>query len=126
MSFTALEMVFGSMYSGNVILTSENVISILAIASLFLMQGLIDKCARTMIATIGKNNVISYYNASTAYGLPEVKRNTMQWLELNLVIKSEDSLLRNISPELMKDVVSSQNLLVYNYEYSVYSMLRKW
>lgn len=117
------------MYGGSVVLTSDNVISILATASLFLMQELIDQCAAKMIETIDKENVILYHDASETYGLSNVKSNALQWLELNLLIclKEEnwEIFLKAISLELMTCLMSSHNF-INGRLYSVYYMLRKW
>lgn len=117
------------MYGGNVSLTSDNVVSILATASLFQIEELIDRCSKTMIHSIDDKNVISYLKASTTYGLTDVKANTIQWLELNLVsiaVKGDYSFMQDISVELMKDLVSSQTFFVFKNECSIYQMLRKW
>lgn len=117
------------MYGGDVVLTPDNVISILATASLFLMQELIDKCAKTMMGTIDKHNAISYCNASETYGLPSVRKKVTHWLELNLIICSgEDdfSFLQNISVELMKDLITRQNLVLDGSDFDLYTLLRRW
>lgn len=127
--FSAVHAVFGSLYSGNVILTPDNVISILGTAALFQMQELIDQCNEAMLQTIEQNTVIPYYNASETYGLLNLKKNALQWLELNLILSSakEDyTFLRNISPELMRDLVSSPNLVIYGTDTFTYIMLRRW
>lgn len=117
------------MYGGAVVLTSDNVIPILAAASRFLMQELTDNCARTMIETIDKDNVILYYDSSETYGLPNVKSSVIQWLELNLMnCAMEDDwkkFLNSISPELMECLISSFST-IRGRTYSVYLMLRKW
>lgn len=125
-----MEAVFGSMYGKDPVLTGHNVVSILATASLFLMQELIDQCNSMMIETVDKNTAVSYYNALETYGLPSSTREYLkQWLELNLMkcSKEEDfSFLQGIPLELLKDVISSQNFVVDGTDYGSYRLLRKW
>lgn len=123
-------MVLGSLYEGEVDLTSSNVISIVATAKLISLQELVKHCTKLMIERIDQKTVIAYYNASMTYGLEEVKKTTEQWLHLNLVFltefKQDFSILQNISAELMKQLTSSPNIFIWSDELCLYRMLRKW
>lgn len=123
-------MALGSLYEGEVNLTSSKVVSIVASAKLLALQELVDQCTKMMIETIDETTVINYLKASLLYDLGDVKRTTEQWLHLNIVyaseIKQDFSFLQDISAEHMKAILSSPNLFIWSDEFCLYKMLRKW
>lgn len=125
----AVELALGSLYKGIFNLTAENVVSTLATASLFQLQLLADACIKFMKETIEKDTVADYCNASITYAVPEIKAAAVGWLELNIVYCSECRdfmFLKNISAELMYNLISSPNLIVNGSEFYIYKTLRKW
>lgn len=118
------------MYTGGLNLTTDNVISILAAASLFRMQESIDECRQFMISNteINAETAILYYNASSTYELLDVKAIVETSLQLNLLSwlnAAEDYLfLQYASVELISNIVTSPNTLCS--EYFIYLMLKKW
>ncbi|XP_054736821.1 protein germ cell-less [Anastrepha obliqua] len=124
----ALDAVFGSMYSDEIEIDPKAVISVLATATLFHLDGIIDKCAEVMIETINTETAISYYEAACLYGSVNVKKAAMVWLETNLlcIYPKDDQLLRQISVELMTKLIASPDLYVMQTEFSLYTLLRSW
>ncbi|XP_067628747.1 protein germ cell-less [Eurosta solidaginis] len=124
----ALDAVFGSMYSDEIEIDPKAVISVLATATLFHLEGIIDKCAEVMIETINGETAISYYEAACQYGSVNVKKAAMVWLETNLlcIYPKDENLLRQISIELMTKLISSPDLYVMQTEFSLYTLLRTW
>lgn len=127
-----------SFYTDTIVLLPENVVSVLATATLFQHQSLIDKCLDAMKETVDEETVIKYYNAATTYGCSRIKHAVTEWLEanlctflrLNLLIEDRKSLsmsvLVSIPVELMTTLVKSQNLIPLSDEYSIYILLKNW
>ncbi|KNC21714.1 Protein germ cell-less [Lucilia cuprina] len=124
----ALDAVFGSMYSDEIEIDPKGVISVLATATLFHLDGIIDKCAEVMIETINAETAINYYEAACQYGCQNVKKSTFAWLETNLlcIYTKYPNLLRQISIELMTALITSPDLYVMQTEFSLYTLLRTW
>lgn len=105
----------------------EEVLSVLAAASFFQIQDLIDKCEKLMKERIGVDTAVAYYNASVTHNIPSAKSAAFQWLEINLTHFSQHlSFLRTISVELMESLVWSKNLTPNYYESEFYSLLKNW
>ncbi|XP_043480223.1 protein germ cell-less [Leptopilina heterotoma] len=124
----SLQMVLGSFYQDEVTLEPKDVVSILATATLFQLQGLIDQCTEIMIETSNIKTVVPYYNAAVSYGVSPVKSAAKKWLEVNLLIYGwlHPSFLREITSELMTELISSPGLVAMQTEFCVYMMLRVW
>jgi len=125
---SALSMVLGSFYQDEINLEPKEAISILATATLFQLQELIDECANIMIETMNSETVISYYNAAVSYGIANVKAAAKRWLEVNLLDYGWTHLpfLKQVTPELMADLVTSPDLIVLQTEFCIYMLLRIW
>ncbi|KAH0945205.1 hypothetical protein HN011_010739 [Eciton burchellii] len=127
-TMNSLSMVLGSFYQDEINLEPKEAISILATATLFQLQELIDECANIMIETMNSETVISYYNAAVSYGIANVKAAAKRWLEVNLLDYgwTHLSFLKQITPELMADLVTSPDLIVLQTEFCIYMLLRIW
>lgn len=125
---SALSVVLGSLYQDEVSLEPKEVVSILATSTLFQLQGLIDECVDIMVETTNSETVVSYYNAAVSYGVPTVKAAAKRWLEVNLLGYGwrHPSFLKEISPNLMTELVASPDLVVLQTEFCIYMMLRLW
>ncbi|XP_066582998.1 protein germ cell-less isoform X2 [Prorops nasuta] len=124
----SLFTVLGSFYRDEISLEPKDVISILATSTLFQLQGLIDQCSDIMIETTNIKTVVPYYNAAASYGVPAVKAAAKKWLEVNLLGYGwlHPSFLREITPDLMTDLIASPDLVAMQTEFCVYMMLRVW
>lgn len=112
------------MYLDEVDLDSDTVIPMLATASLFNLQGLIDKCEEMMRETTSIKNASSYYETAIIYKLESVKAIAIQILSLHFYNFSFRQ-MREISPDCMANIVSSQYLATGN-EFHTYNILKKW
>ncbi|KAF7990963.1 hypothetical protein HCN44_000768 [Aphidius gifuensis] len=124
----SLSTVLGSFYQDEVSLEPKEVISILATATLFQLQGLIDQCTEIMIETTNIKTVVPYYNAAVSYGVPEAKKAAKKWLEVNLLGYGwrYPTFLREITPEFMAELINSPGLVAMQTEFCLYMMLREW
>ncbi|XP_012276724.1 protein germ cell-less isoform X2 [Orussus abietinus] len=124
----SLLTVLGSFYQDEVSLEPKDVISILATATLFQLQGLIDQCTDIMIETTNIKTVVPYYNAAMSYGVPVVKSAAKRWLEVNLLGHGwlHPSFLKEITSDLMAELISSSDLVAMQTEFCIYMMLRVW
>ncbi|XP_024886625.1 protein germ cell-less-like [Temnothorax curvispinosus] len=127
-TINSLSVVLGSLYQDEVSLEPKDVVSILATSTLFQLQGLIDECVDIMVETTNSETVVSYYNAAVSYGVPTVKAAAKRWLEVNLLGYGwrHPSFLKEISPDLMTELVASPDLVVLQTEFCIYMMLRLW
>lgn len=124
----SLDAVFGSMYSDEIEIEPADVIPVLATATLFHLDGIIDKCSEVMVDSISPETAIQYYEAACQYGVVGVKKSTFQWFQINLlsIYSKFPNLLRQISIELMSALTASHDLYVMQTEFSLYTLLRTW
>lgn len=124
----SLYSVFGSLYMDEVVLEPREIVSILATATLFQLDSLIDRCAEVMIETTNAETAVKYYEAACEYGVKSVKQSTFNWLLVNLLslYYKISKWLRLISIELMELLVASPDLYVMQTELSLYTLLRFW
>uniref|UniRef100_A0A1A9Z5X0 BTB domain-containing protein n=1 Tax=Glossina pallidipes TaxID=7398 RepID=A0A1A9Z5X0_GLOPL len=124
----ALDAVFGSLYLGEIEIDDKSVISIIAAATFFHLDNIINKCTELMADTINADTVMSYYDAACQYNCPITVKSTFKWLEINLlnVYAKYRNILIYISIDLMSALISSPDLYVIESEFSLYTMLRAW
>lgn len=122
----ALDVALGSLYQDEITVEAAQVTPILAAANLFQLEGLIDQCLAIMHETVNVKTVVSYYQTSIRYGVTTVKKACLSWLKVNLLshMPEHPDRLREITPDLMADLVSSPELFVMQTEFSVYVLLR--
>ncbi|XP_010075724.1 PREDICTED: germ cell-less protein-like 1, partial [Pterocles gutturalis] len=89
-------------------------------------DGLIQQCGETMKETINAKTVCAYYNSAGTYGLDSVKKKCLEWLLNNLMTHQSVELFKELSINLMKQLISSSNLFVMQVEMDVYTALKKW
>ncbi|XP_011307946.1 protein germ cell-less isoform X1 [Fopius arisanus] len=124
----SLSVVLGSFYQDEVSLEPKDVISILATSTMFQLQGLIDQCTEIMIETTNIKTVVPYYNAAVSYGVPAAKRAAKKWLEVNLLGYGWrfPSFLKELTPDIMVELIESPDLVAWQTEFCIYMMLREW
>ncbi|XP_037948047.1 protein germ cell-less isoform X2 [Teleopsis dalmanni] len=125
---TALDEVFGSLYSDDIKIEVDNVVGILATATLFHLESIIEKCSEVMLESINAKSAVEYYDIGCAYGCLNAKKAAFDWLEKNMlsVYPKHFKLLRSISINLMTELVSSPDLYAMQTEFSIYTLLRTW
>ncbi|XP_075592792.1 germ cell-less protein-like 1 [Balearica regulorum gibbericeps] len=122
----ALQVAFGSLYRDDVLIKPSRVIALLAAACMLQLDGLIQQCGETMKETINAKTVCGYYNSAGTYGLDSVKKKCLEWLLNNLMTHQSVELFKELSINLMKQLISSSNLFVMQVEMDVYTALKKW
>ncbi|XP_068277444.1 germ cell-less protein-like 1 [Nyctibius grandis] len=122
----ALQVAFGSLYRDDVLIKPSRVVALLAAACMLQLDGLIQQCGETMKETINAKTVCGYYNAAGTYGLDSVKKKCLEWLLNNLMTHQSVELFKELSINLMKQLISSSNLFVMQVEMDVYTALKKW
>nr|CAB3249719.1 germ cell-less protein-like 1 [Phallusia mammillata] len=123
----SLNTALGSLYSDEVDISPETVVSVLSAASLIQLEGLMQQCSDAMKEYVCCENVCNYYANARMYGQGQVERKCIKWMENNLMMQTKNiSFLTQIEPELMAKIVSSSNLFVLQVEMDVYTLLKKW
>ncbi|KAM6232100.1 germ cell-less protein-like 1 isoform 1-T1 [Spheniscus humboldti] len=134
----ALQVAFGSLYRDDVLIKPSRVVALLAAACMLQLDGLIQQCGETMKETINAKTVCGYYNSAGTYGLDSVKKKRdnytfgsrmlrcLEWLLNNLMTHQSVELFKELSINLMKQLISSSNLFVMQVEMDVYTALKKW
>ncbi|KAM6106702.1 LOW QUALITY PROTEIN: germ cell-less protein-like 1 [Pterocles gutturalis] len=122
----ALQVAFGSLYRDDVLIKPSRVVALLAAACMLQLDGLIQQCGETMKETINAKTVCAYYNSAGTYGLDSVKKKCLEWLLNNLMTHQSVELFKELSINLMKQLISSSNLFVMQVEMDVYTALKKW
>lgn len=133
--FIALEGIFTSLYSDEIVIDENNVLSLLAIASMLQMDDVILRCSEVMEETIfqkynlmwQKHNLIPYFEASNRYGITAISRTIQTLLESNLMdIYQHDKLsLKEITSSLLTTLVSS-HIFIKKAGKNLYPLLRTW
>ncbi|XP_044735729.1 protein germ cell-less [Chrysoperla carnea] len=124
----SLSTVFGSLYLDEIVIEPKEVISILATATLFQLEGIIEQCTLVMRDTINTKTAVNYYEAACEYGVTNVKEAAFKWLLVNLMGYFYDHVkwLKEVSVELMTQLISSPDLFVIQTEFTIYILLRYW
>lgn len=122
----ALHTAFGSFYCDEVEISSQKVVPLLSVACMFQLDGLLAKCAEMMIENLNSQTVCRYYAAAVQYGQLLVETNCTEWLERRLTSSATVELLKDISIELMEQVVKSPNLFVMQIEVDTYNLAKMW
>uniref|UniRef100_A0A8C5M5M1 BTB domain-containing protein n=1 Tax=Leptobrachium leishanense TaxID=445787 RepID=A0A8C5M5M1_9ANUR len=122
----ALQVAFGSLYRDEVLIKPSRVVAILAAACMLQLDGLIQQCGETMKETISVQTVCGYSAAASVYGLDSVKNKCLEWLLNNLMTHQSIDLFKELSVNMMKQLICSPDLLVMQVEMDVYTALKKW
>lgn len=80
-----MTLVLGSLYQDEVAIEPAGIVGVLAAATLFQLDGLIDQCLSVMAETISPLTAVSYYEAASQYGLQRIKQVTTKWFLVNLM-----------------------------------------
>jgi BTB/POZ domain-containing protein 13 len=122
-----LTITFGSMYKDDIDIDPAIVVGVLAAATLFCLDPLIDRCTRLMVEKISSQTAGHYHAAGKLYGQLVVERSCLHWLKGNLMMSEQSAdLLRSIDADLMSQLVASSDLLVLGEEKDLYSLLTQW
>lgn len=121
----ALFIAFGSFYKEDIEIVPLEVVSVLACASLFSLDGLILKCAEVMIENINFKSVIGYYEASLTYGVKHVTEVAVKWFCQNLM-SEHNEFVPDLKLSLFEQILSYSDLLITRVEADLYSLLKKW
>lgn len=122
----AFSEVLSFLYSRRIAIAPGRVIAILATASMLQLDELIQQCEDTMRSSVTTETVCTYYYSAETYGLQSIKHVCCQWLLDNLMTRQHDDLLLEINLDLMKQLITSSDLLVVGVEIDVYTILKKW
>ncbi|NXL68492.1 GMCL1 protein, partial [Chordeiles acutipennis] len=122
----ALQVAFGSLYRDDVLIIPSRVVALLAAACMLQLDDLIQQCGETMKETINAKTVCGYYNSAGTYGLESVKKKCLEWLLNNLMTQQSVELLKELSINIVKELISSPDLFVMQVEMDVYTVLKKW
>lgn len=125
----SLKIIFGSLYNDEITLNPTEIVPILASATMFQLDGIIEKCREVMIETINPKSVMDYYNAACQYGDKKLHNTCMHWFLVNLMTfyyYGPLCYLRTIPISLMVKLVANADLFVVQTEFSLYVMLKFW
>ncbi|CAF0737315.1 unnamed protein product [Brachionus calyciflorus] len=121
----ALHISFGSFYKEEIEIMPIEVINVLACASLFSLEGLIQQCEIIMLENLNAHTVLAYYEAGNLYGVNKVSEKCLKWLCENLMI-SEELKLNSISLNLFEKILNMNELIIIQVETDLYSLCKKW
>lgn len=121
----SLDITFGSFYSEEIDIVPLESINILACASLFNLNGLINQCALIMIENLNSESVLAFYDASLTYGLKSVSEIAFKWLCIN-IMNNDNIQLCDINFNLFEKIITSPEFLIVQVETDLYSLCKKW
>ncbi|TKC48877.1 hypothetical protein EI555_004790, partial [Monodon monoceros] len=109
----ALQVAFGSLYRDDVLIKPSRVIAILAAACMLQLDGLIQQCGETMKETI---------SVKTRMWLLHIGRD----LWTGFCKEKNVEHFKELSINVMKQLIGSSNLFVMQVEMDVYTALKNW
>ncbi|KAL1459337.1 hypothetical protein WDU94_011329 [Cyamophila willieti] len=123
----AINIVLGSLYHPNVSFEEEDIFSVVAAATLFQLDELVNRCEDILLKSISCENVLLYYEVAHQYSLQKVIKGSLSFLLINLVLfyPSKPQHLRSIDCDLMLHLISSPKLVTSS-PLNVYRLLRLW
>ncbi|XP_050301262.1 protein germ cell-less isoform X2 [Anthonomus grandis grandis] len=125
----SLQVVFGSLYLSDIALNPLEIVPILATATMFQLDGLIEQCTEVMLETINPKTSLDYYNAACQYGDRKLQEACIRWFLVNLMsyyYSNSETEIRTIPISLMTKLVGHPDLFTIQTEYSIYVMLKFW
>ncbi|ESN99174.1 hypothetical protein HELRODRAFT_189017 [Helobdella robusta] len=114
-----------SLYTGNIDLNLSNAANVLAVASWFGMEDLMELSTDFLTEILSFDTVVQNIELSKRYNRPELKSLSVKFLAYNFFIKRSPNLIRNINVDLMQEILTSKHLAVMNLEKDVYYLLKK-
>ena len=123
-----MDTTLGSLYQDEISVEPAEATSILATATLFQLEGLIDQCETILEETVNIETVIKFYEAAVMYASIRVQRSCIKWLRVNLLshLPEHPTKLRLIPADVMEKLIKDPGLVVMQTEFSVYVLLRLW
>lgn len=121
----ALFIAFGCLYKDDIEIIPNEVVNVLAAASLFSLEGLLNECEQIMMENVNVKTVFLYYDASITYGLQKVTEKTLKWLTMNIMITSELK-IQDINLNLLMKIIGSKDLMIIQVETDLYTLCKRW
>lgn len=124
----SLHITLGSFYKDELTIEPSDVVSVLATARLFQLDGLLSQCLAIMEETVNVQTAFKYHESSLRYGCVGLEEHCRHWLLINLlsIMPDNPGRLREIPPSLMGQLIESPHLFVMQTEFSIYVLLRLW
>lgn len=122
----ALNVAFSSLYRDEFPLDETQMCSIVAASSMLQLDGLLEHCKSYMLSNIKPDSVVGYLTAASMYGLTEVEEECRKWLQLHLLKRYTTTLLKDISSQMLSEILVSSDLYVMQIEMDVYTLAKKW
>ncbi|EHB17272.1 Germ cell-less protein-like 1, partial [Heterocephalus glaber] len=124
----ALQVAFGSLYRDDVLIKPSRVTAILAAACMLqLVRSLAFICKyHLMILIRGKTMLCFRIILHDQHMHNELKERCLEWLLNNLMTHQNVELFKELSINVMKQLIGSSNLFVMQVEMDVYTALKKW
>ena len=124
----AVESVINYLYSGEIIINSDNLESIIKVASLFLITDIKEFCCKFLLDNLDWKTSMKYMRIALDHGFPIVIRDFAQIVKSRFQssILSDDS-FQNICPKELKFLVESCDIFSENCDLSqVFKFLLDW
>nr|XP_056706449.1 BTB/POZ domain-containing protein 16 [Euleptes europaea] len=104
-----------NLYDSEIEVNEEDIVGILASASVLQFPKLFLKCVQVMRSSISPANVCSYYSAGCKYKQPFLVSDCERWIEVNLVPQLGSQIhLRKLPLELLQKVLKSSRLFTFS------------
>lgn len=133
-SFTALEIIFKSLYTGKLdyLNNEEDLISLMATGRMFNLDEVADIVSREMYANVEMKNVIEFYYSFESYGYQVLSNNLLKWILLNFSFWYEmdhdnfcSQILNRVEQTLLETLVTHEDFVSKN-ELTTYKIVKRW
>ena len=120
-----MELILAFLYTGQVLLTAENVKDIVAAANYFLMDNLKETCCQYLKKNLKPSNCLGVESIAEQFGCDELKEFTHQYILDNFVEVSQSKEFLSLCSEHVLELLSNDGTNVEKEE-QIYEALLTW
>ena len=125
-SSEGLKCVLDAIYTGELLLSEENVCDVLAVASQLQMSEIVEHCGEFLTRNISAQNCLSFLAVAEKYDLQEVVGVCNKFILKNFDAVSQSTKFADISKEQLCNYLSDDRLKTSHGEIDVYRATLKW
>ena len=126
MSGKGLKDVLNAIYTGELLLSKENVCDVLPVASQLQLNEIVQHCEEFFVAKVSVQNCLSFLSAAEKFDLQEAIDKCNKFVLNNFHILSQTTEFKNLSQEQLCTYISDDRLKCSGGEIDVFRATLKW
>ena len=125
-SSKGLECALDAIYTGELLLSEENVCDVLPVASLLQLNEIIKHCTKYLYRNISTKSCLPFLSVAERYDLEKAVNKCNKFIVKNFHVVSQSTEFRSISREQLCTYISEESLKTSNGEIDVFRATLKW